>query len=38
VQALITTFALDALVMNISTPGIEANRRLLSDIQAIVRY
>lgn len=37
VQTLIATYALDALVMNVTTPGIEANRQLLRDIQDIVR-
>lgn len=34
--ALIATYTLDAVVMNITTGGIEANRRLLQDIYAIV--
>ncbi|MFM7582775.1 MAG: LLM class flavin-dependent oxidoreductase [Caldilinea sp.] len=34
--ALIATHTLDAVVMNITTGGIEANRRLLQDIYAIV--
>jgi hypothetical protein len=36
IREMAATHALDALVMNITTPGIEANRRLLQDIRSIV--
>lgn len=35
-QALAAAHALDALVMNITTPGLAANRRLLQDIRSTV--
>jgi 5,10-methylenetetrahydromethanopterin reductase len=37
IRELFATYTLDALVMNITTPGIEANRQLLQDIRSIVR-
>ena len=37
IQSLFAAYALDAFVMNVTTPGIEANRRLLTDICSIVR-
>jgi 5,10-methylenetetrahydromethanopterin reductase len=36
-QALCAAHALDAFVMNITTPGLEANRQLLQDIHSIVQ-
>jgi len=36
-RRLFATYALDAFVMNVTTPGIDANRRLLTDIRSIVR-
>lgn len=36
-KALVVAHKLDAFVMNITTPGLEANRRLLQDIRTIVQ-
>lgn len=36
-QRLFAAHALDAFVMNVTTPGLEANRQLLQDIRSIVR-